>query len=120
MVLPDGMRLPNQWVPESYDVRLIPYFEPERFPFDGFVRMSLVSTVNTAQIVFHAKDMTIYEERVSVSTGEGRRLSIKGKSYNLWVRVYSYRDRQKCLYVVARSLFLLLLTCSAWPCLGPA
>ena len=31
-----------------------------------------------------------------------------------------YRDRLKCLYVVARSLILLLLTCSAWPCLGPA
>ena len=31
-----------------------------------------------------------------------------------------YRDRLKGLYVVARSLFLLLLTCSACPCLGPA
>ena len=31
-----------------------------------------------------------------------------------------YRDRLKCLYVVARSLILLLLNCSAWPCLGLA
>ena len=31
-----------------------------------------------------------------------------------------YRDRLKRWYVVARSLFLLLITCSAWPCLGPA
>ena len=31
-----------------------------------------------------------------------------------------YRDRLKGLYVVARSLFLLLLTCSAWLWLGPA
>ena len=31
-----------------------------------------------------------------------------------------YRDRLKGLYVVARRLFLLLLTCSASPCLGPA
>ena len=31
-----------------------------------------------------------------------------------------YRDRLKCLYVVAGNLFLLLLTCSAWLCLGPA
>ena len=31
-----------------------------------------------------------------------------------------YRDRLKGLYMVARSLFMLLLTCSAWPCLGPA
>ena len=31
-----------------------------------------------------------------------------------------YRDRLKCFYVVARSLFLLLLTSSAWLCLGPA
>ena len=31
-----------------------------------------------------------------------------------------YRDRLKGLYVVVRSLFLLLLNCSARPCLGPA
>ena len=30
------------------------------------------------------------------------------------VEQWLYRDRLKCLYVVARSLFLLLLTCSAW------
>ena len=29
-----------------------------------------------------------------------------------------YRDQLNGLYVVVRSLFLLLLTCSAWPCLG--
>ena len=29
-----------------------------------------------------------------------------------------YRDRLKCLYVVATSLLLLLLTCSAWLWLG--
>ena len=31
-----------------------------------------------------------------------------------------YRDGLKCLYKVVRSLFLLFLTCSARPCLGPA
>ena len=31
-----------------------------------------------------------------------------------------HRDRLKCLYVVARNLYLFLLTCSARPCLGPA
>ena len=31
-----------------------------------------------------------------------------------------YRAPKKCLYVVARNFFLLLLTCFAWPCLGPA
>ena len=74
------MRLPTHWTPESYDVRLIPYLEPGRFTFDGFVRMNLVSAANSAQIVFHAKDMTIYEEKVSVSTGEGKKLTIKGRS----------------------------------------
>ena len=34
--------------------------------------------------------------------------------------VKKYRAPGKCLYVVARNLFLLLLNCSAWPCLGPA
>ena len=31
-----------------------------------------------------------------------------------------YREGNKGLYVVARDFFLLLLNCSAWPCLGPA
>ena len=43
------------------------------------------------------------------------------KDLELKIRTwYMYRDRLKCLYVVARSLLLLLLTCSAWLCLGPA
>ena len=37
-------------------------------------------------------------------------LTIKDK---YWVRL-------KGSYVVARIFFLLLLNCSAWPCLGPA
>ena len=32
----------------------------------------------------------------------------------------AYRGENKGLYVVARNFFLLLLNCSAWPCLGPA
>ena len=35
------------------------------------------------------------------------------------MNICTYRDRLKCLYVVARSLFLLLLTYSAWSYLGP-
>ena len=38
----------------------------------------------------------------------------------LWQWSVYYRDRLKGLYVVPRSFFLLLLTCSAWPCLVPA
>ena len=30
-----------------------------------------------------------------------------------------YRGENKCLYEVAINFFLLLLNCSAWPCLGP-
>ena len=32
----------------------------------------------------------------------------------------TYRARNKGLYVVARNFFLLLLNCSAWPCLAVA
>ena len=32
----------------------------------------------------------------------------------------TYREVSKGLYVHARNFFLLLLKCSAWPCLGPA
>ena len=36
------------------------------------------------------------------------------------IHPYLYRAPVKCLYVVARSFFLLLLNCSAWPCLAVA
>ena len=32
----------------------------------------------------------------------------------------AYRGPRNGLYVVGRNFFLLLLNCSAWPCLGPA
>ena len=35
-------------------------------------------------------------------------------------RATMYRGGNKCLYVVARNFFLLLLNCSACPCLGHA
>ena len=44
----------------------------------------------------------------------GVRRDQKGKEVN------DYRGENKGLYVVARNVFLLLLVCSAWPCLGPA
>ena len=31
-----------------------------------------------------------------------------------------YRAPKKCVYMVARNFFLLLLNFSAWPCLGAA
>ena len=41
------------------------------------------------------------------------------KYWTNWRPKY-YRDWLKGLYVVARNLFMLLLTCSAWSCLGSA
>ena len=79
----DGMRLPTHWIPESYDVRLIPFLESGRFTFDGFVRMNLVSAANSAQVVFHAKDMKIYEDKTSIVTDKGRQLPIKGRNQRL-------------------------------------
>ena len=34
--------------------------------------------------------------------------------------LFVHRAREKGLYVVARNFFLLLLNCSAWPCLAVA
>ena len=45
------------------------------------------------------------------------RLSLSRGKYNNSI---NYRAPKNGLYVVARNLFLLYLTCSAWPCLGPA
>ena len=39
-------------------------------------------------------------------------------SFSLGVQIY--REGNKGLYVVEGNFFLLLLNCSAWPCLGPA
>ena len=39
---------------------------------------------------------------------------------NLNSSASNYRAPKNGLYEVARNLILLLLTCTAWPCLGPA
>ena len=51
----------------------------------------------------------------------------KEVEYSLYVKIkllfhflMMYRDRLKGWYVVARNFFLLLLNCSAWPCLAVA
>ena len=61
--------------------------------------------------------------RQTISTLGNRRLDlpnivwyVKPKQCTNWI----YREINKGLYVVARNFFLLLLNCSAWPCLGPA
>ena len=60
------------------------------------------------------------DELGAMATGEEYRESLLQR---FWVKTcvpsYVYRDRPKSWCVVARSLFLLLLTCFAWPCLGP-
>ena len=53
----------------------------------------------------------------------GRRLMeyvvLRSVSYFCAIAV-KYREVNKGLSMVARNFFLLLLNCSAWPCLGPA
>ena len=38
----------------------------------------------------------------------------------VFITMYTYRDRLKGLYMVARYFFLLMLNFSAWPCLAVA
>ena len=51
----------------------------------------------------------------------GRKKGMKGSQYLIICFMYCmYRAEKKSWYVVARNFYLLLLNCSAWPCLGPA
>ena len=52
-----------------------------------------------------------------VPTGRGRGYPKTRQSKGGCV---NYREVNKGLYVVAKNFFLLLLNCSARPCLGPA
>ena len=62
-------------------------------------------------------NVKMFEEKQLMSINTLRSCSLVLINFNLKVK---YRDRLKGLYVVAKNVFLLLLNCSTWPCLGPA
>ncbi len=77
----EGLRLPNSWKPDNYDIRIVTNFEPE-FTFDGKVTATLKSNVAADKIVLHAKAMTIYEDSITVRDENGERIRISGFGYD--------------------------------------
>ena len=66
-------------------------------------------------LALNASGVLIYDNEGS--SGEPQPFNLGSKSPH---KITIYRARNKGLYVVARNFFLLLLNCSAWPCLGVA
>ena len=92
------------------DVFCRPPFQPDTVLFPG-QRNFEEAKILCSQ--FHGSMAVVKDEKQSnVITGQWWPGMVEWDS--------KHRDRLKGLYMVARNLFLLLLSCSAWPCLGPA
>ena len=61
----------------------------------------------------------VLPQREKESKQQGQKMGMRHRMYNA-VSFREYWFRLKGSYMVARIFFLLLLNCSAWPCLGPA
>nr|CAD7409546.1 unnamed protein product [Timema cristinae] len=59
-------RLPKTIVPDTYSVKLIPYFEGDVFTFDGEVLIVVNVTTATNRITLHVNDLEIEDSNVSV------------------------------------------------------
>ncbi|XP_058791213.1 aminopeptidase N [Phymastichus coffea] len=56
------VRLPKSVLPDSYEIRLVPFIWPGNFTFNGEVKIVMNVTEDTRKIMLHAVDMTIDED----------------------------------------------------------
>lgn len=60
-------RLPRSIKPHLYQVRLLPFLEPDNFTTEGRVEILTECFERTNRIVLHAADLTILKDRIRVS-----------------------------------------------------
>ncbi|XP_014220654.1 aminopeptidase N [Trichogramma pretiosum] len=60
------VRLPRSILPQSYELKLIPYIWPGNFTFDGEVKIVVNVTEDTYKVTLHAVDMRIDESFTSI------------------------------------------------------
>ncbi|XP_037093237.1 aminopeptidase N-like [Pollicipes pollicipes] len=77
------VRLPLHLVPEAYQVRLLPFIEEGNFTFSGEVTMRLRAEHSGSNVTVHVKDMTVYNDSVTVrDVTTGTSLDIAGVRYD--------------------------------------
>ncbi|KAF5289209.1 hypothetical protein FQR65_LT00096 [Abscondita terminalis] len=60
------VRLPLSMVPDSYDVKLIPFLQEDNFTFHGEVNIRINVTAKTTNITLHADELIINEASITV------------------------------------------------------
>ena len=72
----DPWRLPLQFAPVSYYVRLLPFIEVGNFTTDGYVEMVVQCVQSTSNITFHSNQITLDYASILVLNLENESLQL--------------------------------------------
>jgi hypothetical protein len=61
------VRLPRAVIPDSYNIKIIPFIFEGNFTFNGEVAVVVNVTETTSNITLHFNDIKIYEDTVTVA-----------------------------------------------------
>lgn len=93
------VRLPRSVVPESYELRLIPFIEVGNFTFNGEVKILVNVTEDTKNVTLHAMDMNIDESFTNIK----EYLATSNKTEKA-VRILDQKnDTERQFYVIRTS-----------------
>lgn len=71
-----NVRLPKSVIPESYEIKLIPFIFENNFTFRGEVKILLNVTEDINNVTLHANDLEIDPESVKVTERNGKNVLI--------------------------------------------
>ncbi|XP_046387347.1 aminopeptidase N-like [Ischnura elegans] len=74
---PEYYRLPKGVIPETYHLKIVPFFEKGNFSFYGVVEIRFNVLDSTDILVLHVKDLQITTQKVMEDDQEGKEIPIK-------------------------------------------
>ncbi|XP_015184599.1 PREDICTED: aminopeptidase N isoform X1 [Polistes dominula] len=92
------VRLPKSVIPESYELRLVPFIWEGNFTFNGEVTILVNVTENTNNVTLHATDMKIDESLTSI-----REFSMSGNKTKPITIVEQKNDTERQFHVIKTS-----------------
>ena len=73
----ENLRLPKSVVPDSYDVKLIPFLSENNFTFNGEIKILINVTENTNNVTLHVNDIEIYTDSIALEDAKsGQNVSV--------------------------------------------
>ncbi|XP_024945954.1 uncharacterized protein LOC107272872 [Cephus cinctus] len=98
-------RLPNNTIPISYEVKLVPYLEENIFTFTGSVSISVSVVDETDSIVLHADSLNIISTSVVNSNGSVLNVNSTTFNKNLNFFIISFKSTLTVGNYVIRMMF---------------